>query len=72
MIKNAIKIAVTAIVSLHMVCQENPENQNSKIAANANEAGTWIKLFFEFASSEQCYGNVYRSISIKLGSHGAN
>ena len=40
LIKNAIKNAVTAVVSLYMVNLENPENQNSEIAANASEAGT--------------------------------
>ena len=28
------------VISLHMLCLENPENQNSEIAANASEAGT--------------------------------
>ena len=40
LIKNAIKNAVTAVFSLYMVSLENPENQNSEIAANASEAGT--------------------------------
>ena len=40
LIKNAFKNAVTAVISLHMVCLENPENQNSEIAANTSEAGT--------------------------------
>ena len=35
-----LKTAVTAVVSLYMVNLENPENQNSKIAANTSEAGT--------------------------------
>ena len=43
-IKNAIKNAVTAVISLCIVCLENPENQNSEIAANTSEAGTWLKL----------------------------
>ena len=34
LIKNAIKNAVKAVISLYMVCLENPENQNSEIAAN--------------------------------------
>ena len=33
LIKNAIKNAVTAVISLYMVSLENPENQNSEIAA---------------------------------------
>ena len=44
LIKNAIKNAVTAIISLYVVCLENLENQNSEIAANTCEAGTWMKL----------------------------
>ena len=40
LIKNAIKNAVTAVFSLYMVSLENPENQNSEIAANTSEAGT--------------------------------
>ena len=40
MIKNAIKNPVTAVVSLYMMNLENPQNQNSKIAANTSEAGT--------------------------------
>ena len=40
MIKNAFKNAVTAVISLHMVSLENPENQTSEIAANTSEAGT--------------------------------
>ena len=44
LIKNAIKNAVTAVISLYMVSLENPENQNSEIKANTSEAGTWIKL----------------------------
>ena len=36
-----------------MVCLENPENHNSEIAANTNEA--WS---FEFASYEQFYHQV--------------
>ena len=43
-IKNAIKNAVTAVISLYTVRLENPENQNSEIAANKSEAGTWMKL----------------------------
>ena len=43
-VKNAIKDAVTAVLSLCMVCLKNPENQNSEIAANTSEAGTWLKL----------------------------
>ena len=39
-IKNAIKNAVTAVISLCMVCLENPENQNAEVAANTSEAGT--------------------------------
>ena len=31
LIENAIKNAVTAIISLYMVCLENPENPNSEI-----------------------------------------
>ena len=31
LIKNGIKNAVTAIISLYMVCLENPENPNSEI-----------------------------------------
>ena len=40
LIKNAIKNAVTAVISLYMVWLENPENQKSEIAANGSEAGT--------------------------------
>ena len=40
LIKNAITNIVTANISLHMVCLENPENENSEIAANTSEAGT--------------------------------
>ena len=40
LIKNAIKNAVTAVIILYMVSLENPENQNSEIAANTSEAGT--------------------------------
>ena len=40
LIKNAIKNAVTTVIILYMVCLENPENQNSEIAANTSEAGT--------------------------------
>ena len=43
-VKNAIKDAVTAVLSLCMAYLENPENQNSEIAANTSEAGTWLKL----------------------------
>ena len=53
LIKNAIKNAITVVISLYMVSLENPENQNSEIAANTSEAGTW------------CYHKVYESISIK-------
>ena len=45
LIKNAIKNAVAAVISLYVVCLENLENQNSEIAANTCEAGTWMKLF---------------------------
>ena len=31
---------ITAVISLYMVSLENPENQNSEIAANAVEAST--------------------------------
>ena len=44
LIKNAIKNAVTAVVNLYMVNLENPEIQNSEIAANTSEAGTLMKL----------------------------
>ena len=40
LIKNAIKNAVVAVISLYMMCLENPENQNSEIVANKSEAGT--------------------------------
>ena len=40
LIKNAIKNAIIAVISLHMLCLENPENQNSEIAANVSETGT--------------------------------
>ena len=40
LITNAIKDAVTAVISLCMVCLENPENQNSEIVANTSEAVT--------------------------------
>ena len=35
-----LKIAVTAIISLYIVSLENPEYQNTEIAANTSEAGT--------------------------------
>ena len=39
--KNAIKNVVTAVTSsLCMVSLENPENQNSEVAANSSETGT--------------------------------
>ena len=38
--KNAIKNDVTAVASLYMVNLENPENENSEIAANTSGAGT--------------------------------
>ena len=45
LIKNAIKNVVTAVTSsLCMVSLENPENQNSEVAANSSETGTWMKL----------------------------
>ena len=37
LIKNAIKNAVTAVVSLYMVNLDNPENQNCEIAANTSK-----------------------------------
>ena len=40
LIKNAIKNAVTTVVSLYMANLENPENQDSENAANTSEAGT--------------------------------
>ena len=40
LIKNAIKNAITVAISLYMVSLENPENQNSEIAANTSEPGT--------------------------------
>ena len=43
LIKNAIKNATTVVISLYMMSLENPENQNSEIAANSSEAGTWMK-----------------------------
>ena len=47
LMKNAMKNALTTVVSLSMVSLENPENQNSEIAANASEAGTikFIRVF---------------------------
>ena len=39
-IKNAIKNAVAAVISLYMVNLKNPENQNSEIVTNTSEAGT--------------------------------
>ena len=45
LIKNAIKNVVTAVTSsLCMVSLENPENQNSEVAANSSETSTWMKL----------------------------
>ena len=44
LIKNAVKKTVNAFVSFYMVVLENPENQNSEIAANTCEAGTWYIL----------------------------
>ena len=38
--QNGIKNNVTAVISLYMVSLENPENQNSEIAANTSESGT--------------------------------
>ena len=35
-----LKMLFTAVISLYMVSLENPENQNSEIAANTSEAGT--------------------------------
>ena len=46
LIKNAIKNDVTAVSNLYMVSLENPKNQNSEIAANKSEVGTWMKLLF--------------------------
>ena len=40
LIKNAIKNALVAFISLYMMSLENPENRNSEIAANTSEAGT--------------------------------
>ena len=51
LINNAIKNAVTAVVSLFMVNLENPENQNSEIAANASVTGTWMKLLISICIS---------------------
>ena len=45
LIKNAIKNAVIVVIGLYVVSLENPENQNSKIAANTSETDTWLKLF---------------------------
>ena len=42
LIKYAIKNVVTAVISLRMVWLENTEN--SEIAADTSEAGTWLKL----------------------------
>ena len=39
LIKNAIKNAITVVISSYMVCLENLENKNSEIAANTSEAG---------------------------------
>ena len=36
---NAIKNAITVVISLYMVSLENHENQNPEIAANTSEAG---------------------------------
>ena len=41
LMKNVIKNAITVVISLYM---ENPENQNSEIAANKSGAGTWMIL----------------------------
>ena len=43
-IKNAIKSAITVVISLYMLSLENPENQYSETAANTREAGPWMKL----------------------------
>ena len=45
--KNAMKNALTTVVSLSTVSLENPQNQNSEIAANTSEAGTitFIRVF---------------------------
>ena len=40
LIKNIIKNAVNAVISLCIVSLENPENQNSEIGASTNEAAT--------------------------------
>ena len=47
LMKNAMINALTTVVSLSMVSLENPENQNSEIAANTSEAGTikFIRVF---------------------------
>ena len=37
LIKNAIKNAITVVISLYMVSLENPENLNSEIAANPSD-----------------------------------
>ena len=42
LIKYAIKNAVTAVISIRMVWLENTEN--SEIAADTSEDGTWLKL----------------------------
>ena len=40
LIKNAVKNAVSAVITLYMVSLENLKYQNSQIAANTNEAGS--------------------------------
>ena len=37
-----IKNSSRASYHLYMVSVENPENQNSEIAANTSETGTWM------------------------------
>ena len=52
LIKNAIKNAVTVVISLYMVSLENPEKQNSEIAENTGEAATWLKLLIWICVSQ--------------------
>ena len=45
LIKNAIKNAIAVAISLYMSNLENPENQNSAIAASTSEADTHFAHF---------------------------
>ena len=62
LIKNYIKNAVTAVISLYVVCLENRKNQHSEIAADILK---WNYLLW-FASYEESYHKVYQSIIVAI------